>query len=491
MSPRAALYGCLVVILVLVGSVALGGYLVHTRLERSATALNSHLEPGKDKLGELMDSVHDHQLRYLDSADRVGPNYAGSWWYQDQVVRSRASELIDLLGPYPVLAKPARQLDLAVDSWLAGDPRNSNAPLQRIENAAAETDTLINKVRADVRADAADDRDIFLVHSAASTGALLLSALVISHRVSRRIILPLSTLEQQLRRTADEPLDTPAPGTLPGWPARLSEEAQRLHLRLRELQWESRRDHEALEQNGESALGLNRILTAQGSAGPGVVAHGEMTAAEGILAGDYFDTVTLPDDSTALILGDVSGHGVQAGLLAVQLKGAVITALRLGLGLEAATFAAWSMLTDEEERFSTLALVRIDPRTGSLQWLNAGHDEPLLRRANGAVERLSTTGPLVSSLIPGTAEPWEARTTRFAPGDLVVLTTDGLTEARNPAGAEFGEDAVSDCVRSLPDGTSPGGAVRALYLAAERHGTDWRRDDITIVAAALRDQPAT
>ncbi|WP_371476676.1 PP2C family protein-serine/threonine phosphatase [Kitasatospora sp. NBC_00315] len=469
--------------------VAMGGYLIHTRLERSADALNSHLEPGKDKLGELMDSVHEHQLRFLNTTDRLPATHAGSWWYQGQEVRDRSSELILLLDPYPGLKQPAQRLGLAVDSWLAADPRTGDAPLQRIENVAAATDALINEVRAHVRADAADDRDIFLLYSAASTGALLLSALVISHRVSRRIILPLSSLEQQLRRTATDPPDTPAPNPVPGWPARLSEDAERLHLRLRELHWESRRDQEALEQNGESALGLNRILTAQGTAGPGVSACGEMVAAEGILAGDYFDTIALPDDSTALILGDVSGHGVQAGLLAVQLKGAVVTALRLGLGLEAAAFAAWSMLADEEERFSTLALIRIDPRTGSLQWLNAGHEEPLLRRRDGALERLATTGPLVSSLIPGTTEPWQARTTRFVPGDLVVVTTDGITEARSPTGTQFGEEAAGDCVRGLPHGTPPAEAVRALYLAVEQHGADWQRDDTTIVAATLRAAP--
>ncbi|MFD5086432.1 PP2C family protein-serine/threonine phosphatase [Kitasatospora sp. NPDC058406] len=141
-------------------------------------------------------------------------------------------------------------------------------------------------------------------------------------------------------------------------------------------------------------------------------------------------------------------------------------------------------MLDEEERFATAVAVLLDPATGSVEWVNAGHEPPVLRRAGAALDELHVTGPLVCSLTTYSCGAWETGRTMLGPGDLLVCHTDGLSEARNGDGDLLGGDAVRRVLRELPRPT-PQEAVRALHLAADRHDTDWTRDDITILAAAL------
>ncbi|MEU8762691.1 SpoIIE family protein phosphatase [Streptomyces sp. NPDC048659] len=94
----------------------------------------------------------------------------------------------------------------------------------------------------------------------------------------------------------------------------------------------------------------------------------------------------LPDGTTVLIQGDVAGHGTHAGLLALQIKSAVVAVLRLDPDPRAAAAAAWAIVAPEDERFTTLVISVLAPRGERLAWLNAGHEIVLLRRADGTVE---------------------------------------------------------------------------------------------------------
>jgi serine phosphatase RsbU (regulator of sigma subunit) len=179
---------------------------------------------------------------------------------------------------------------------------------------------------------------------------------------------------------------------------------------------------------------------------------------------------------------------VQAGLTSVTVKGRISTALSLGHRPHEAVRAAWDVLTTEDERFVTLAVAVLDPTAGTLQWVNAGHEPPLLRRADGTIERLDATGPLVSSMIDPSGRPWDTARTHLAPGDLLVLATDGLSEARNAQGEEFGTDRIEQALRAMT-ATDPQSAIAGLYGAADRHGIDWQRDDVTVLAARVTPGP--
>ncbi len=106
----------------------------------------------------------------------------------------------------------------------------------------------------------------------------------------------------------------------------------------------------------------------------------------------------------------------------------------------------------------------------------------------GLVERLESTGPLVSPVITPAENSWALRRSRFHPGDLLVMTTDGLTEARGDKGPRFGERQLEELMHGMSS-TEPLAVVRALYLAAERYGIDWQRDDVTVLAAAFEGGP--
>ncbi|MET9932603.1 MULTISPECIES: PP2C family protein-serine/threonine phosphatase [unclassified Streptomyces] len=313
---------------------------------------------------------------------------------------------------------------------------------------------------------------------------LLVAAVVAAVVLQRRYLTPAGVLARRLRRAAsgDASVAEPPPGSGRGWIGRLSKEAEGVRERLAVSQRESRRNEEALVQIGPAVKGLHEILASCEEPGPGIVVAGDVRAAEGLIAGDYLGAVALPDGSTAVFLGDVCGHGVDAGLLAVRLKSVLTVGLRLDTDLDASVRAVHHALAGEE-CFTTLAVVVLDPENSTLTWVNAGHGEPFLRRADGTVRRLETTGPLVHPFLEAPPGTWQSRTVRFDPGDLLVLSTDGLTEGRRHDGEEFGEQRVSRVLAGLGDPT-PSAAVTALYTAVEHFAIDWTRDDISLLAAA-------
>jgi len=253
--------------------------------------------------------------------------------------------------------------------------------------------------------------------------------------------------------------------------------------RMRQL-WESRRDRETLRQQASAAAGLRGLLLPLGTPGAGMDASASLVPAEGVLAGDFYDTLTLPGGRTGLLLGDVTGHGVDAGTLAGRVKCAMLSALYLGNDAGTAIRAARTALSDDDERFVTLAVVIVDPVRRTLEWANAGHEPPLVRRADGDVVELCATGVLVSAIVTDIDTEWDVRRTGFGPGDLLVLYTDGLTEARNRRGEEFGDARVVAALRETPVPTAAG-AVDRLNRRLLEHGVDWTHDDVTIVAATV------
>ncbi len=314
--------------------------------------------------------------------------------------------------------------------------------------------------------------------------ALLVAGVVAAVVLQRRYLTPAGALARRLRRAAsgDASVAGPPPRGGRGWIGRLTEEAEGVRERLAMSQHESLRNREALVQVGPAVQGLHEILTSCEEPGPGIVVTGDVRAAEGLIAGDYLGAVPLSDGSTAVFLGDVCGHGVAAGLLAVQLKSVLTVGLRLDADLDSLMRAVHQALADEE-CFTTLVVAVLDPERSTLTWANAGHEEPFLRRTDGTVERLETTGPLIHPFLQAPPGTWQTRTIRFGPGDLLVLSTDGLTEGRRHDGEEFGEQRASRVLAGLDDPT-PSAAVTALYASAERFPVDRGRDDISLLAAA-------
>ncbi|MDX1531488.1 MAG: PP2C family protein-serine/threonine phosphatase, partial [Rhodothermales bacterium] len=171
-----------------------------------------------------------------------------------------------------------------------------------------------------------------------------------------------------------------------------------------------------------------------------IAAHAQPAS---ILSGDYYDFFSAPDGAQGIALADVMGKGLPASMLMANLQ----ASLRI-LGPEhddldalAARLNGLFRYNLKLIRFISLFLLTVDAEAGLLRYCNAGHHPPLLwDGATGAVTRLDPTGPALG-IVP--APTFSARTLPFNPGDTLVLYTDGLVEARDPEGEEFGEARLS------------------------------------------------
>jgi phosphoserine phosphatase RsbU/P len=158
------------------------------------------------------------------------------------------------------------------------------------------------------------------------------------------------------------------------------------------------------------------------------------------VGGDYFDIVDLGGHRKAIVVGDVAGKGMPAALLMALLQGSLRTLVTAGLrGVPLITRLNEHLFANiPANRLITLFYAEVGS-DGPLQFVNAGHNPPLLLRASGAVETLPATGVALGIL--GDA-CYEAADTAFGPGDRLVLYTDGITEASNPRDEEFGEERL-------------------------------------------------
>src|SRR5882757_3012500 len=160
------------------------------------------------------------------------------------------------------------------------------------------------------------------------------------------------------------------------------------------------------------------------------------------VGGDYYDFVPYEDGRLALVVGDVSGKGLPAALMMSSLQARVQmlkeTAPDPGVAVRTLN---WS-LTERCPlgKFITFFYGLLDPATGVLEYSNAGHNYPLVLRTSGVVEQLKGNG-LVMGLFASVE--YEVRRTVLAPGELLALYSDGVTEASTDDGKEFGEDGLA------------------------------------------------
>jgi sigma-B regulation protein RsbU (phosphoserine phosphatase) len=213
---------------------------------------------------------------------------------------------------------------------------------------------------------------------------------------------------------------------------------------------------------------------------PGFRLAGYMHSAEGVVAGDWWDAIRRPDGSLALVVADVSGHGAGSAITAVRVRSVLRTALRTGAALDEAVRVAAAACA-EDDNFVTAIILNVDRTTGMITWCNAGHHPAITVTRDKDSALCEPTGPLISSL----GGDWSVRTRFFSPGDVVVAFTDGLVESRNAEGEELESAAVGQLIRAMdgPVRENPGELITRLMAQARHRAVDWRRDDVTIIAA--------
>jgi serine phosphatase RsbU (regulator of sigma subunit) len=247
------------------------------------------------------------------------------------------------------------------------------------------------------------------------------------------------------------------------------------HLELQRREQRRTRD---LEQAAEIQRG---ILPAEPPEVDGLEVAGHNAPCRTV-GGDYYDFIRYPDGRLALVLGDVAGKGMAAAMLMSNLQPRVQL-----LTEDPPPLAELITRLDRSlyrycpsNRFITLFMCVVDPVTGEVAYCNAGHNPALLVRASGRVEPLEAVGTVLG-ILPHVG--YEERRERLEMGDLIVVYSDGVTEATGKDGSEFGQRRLADLVVDRRSDTVP-----EIVRAVKRALRDWcasdvAEDDVTLVVA--------
>lgn len=198
------------------------------------------------------------------------------------------------------------------------------------------------------------------------------------------------------------------------------------------------------------------------------------------IGGDYYDFIPRADGKMLIALGDVSGKGTAAALLMSSLHAAIHAQVATHRALDETVSSVNQYLADNTptNRFVTLFMAELEPQTGCLRYINAGHNPPLIGRADGSVIQLSSGGfPL--GIMPG-AE-FEVGETRLQPGEALVVYSDGVSEAVNLREEEFGLDRLTEVVRRNLTASASGLRDRVESALSAFTQTAPANDDITLV----------
>lgn len=208
------------------------------------------------------------------------------------------------------------------------------------------------------------------------------------------------------------------------------------------------------------------------------------TRPQNSVAGDYYDaffpTATAAEGGKLmLVVADVAGKSVPAALLMATMQASLRTVAGDDAPLDALVArlnryaSAYSL---DGRRFTTAILGLYDPATGELTYVNAGHNAPVLRRASSTMEFLDKGGVPLGIL--ASAE-YETGTVVLGPGDTLIMFTDGVVEAFNAAGDEFGNGRWLNAIRNLPAGTAGQSLQFLMRQVDDFVGATRQSDDIT------------
>jgi sigma-B regulation protein RsbU (phosphoserine phosphatase) len=200
------------------------------------------------------------------------------------------------------------------------------------------------------------------------------------------------------------------------------------------------------------------------------------------VGGDLFDVATMDDGRVLLVIADVSGKGVSAGLFMAVAKTLLGVARTHGKTANGVIEFLNNQLSANNDAlmFVTMFLAMFDPLTGELAYSNAGHNPPLIKRRNGRVEPLAGRHGPALAIAGGATYACETRTLRD--GDLLLLYTDGITEAQDASESLFSETRLAACLTKSAAGTAGEAGTAVIDAVAKFQGAAPQFDDITLLA---------
>ncbi len=207
------------------------------------------------------------------------------------------------------------------------------------------------------------------------------------------------------------------------------------------------------------------------------------------VGGDYYDFLALGRERLGLVIGDISGKGIAAALLMANLQANLRSQCAMAIDEPQRLLQSINRLFCEntpDGAYATFFFSEYDDQAGRLRYANCGHLSALLLRSAGQVERLDSTATVL-----GLFKEWDCAVTEtyLSAGDVLALYTDGVTEASNVDGEEFGEQRLLDCLqlhRELPSHLVVGNVIEEV----RRHSPYEQQDDITLVVAKCKPDDA-
>ncbi len=202
------------------------------------------------------------------------------------------------------------------------------------------------------------------------------------------------------------------------------------------------------------------------------------------VGGDYYDFLALPEGKLGIAIGDVSGKGIAAALMMASLQASLRgEATRAPENLAAAVSSINRLVYEasSSNRYATFFYGQYDPAQGRFDYVNAGHNPPMLFHGAGentTVTRLEPGGTVIGLL---ESSRYEQGSVRLGPGDVLIAFTDGISEAMDPNDEEWGEDRLIDAIRGCSI-SSAQQLLECVFDAATRFaGTAPQHDDMTLV----------
>lgn len=257
------------------------------------------------------------------------------------------------------------------------------------------------------------------------------------------------------------------------------------------LEWRRQAHAEKLEAERRAAQELEIAKQVQARLFPQIKPELKTVEYAGIclqarqVGGDYFDFLNLGPERLGLIIGDVSGKGIAAALLMANLQASLRSQSALAFDDPEALLRSVNRLfydNSSDHAYASLLFADYDDATRRLRYANCGHLSGLLLRSDGKVELLHSTSTLL-----GMFSDWDCamREHELSPGDVLALYTDGLTEACNECGEEFGEQGLMKLLgqhRELPCQA----LLTAIVDGVRRFSPQEQQDDITAIVAKFK-----
>lgn len=499
---------------VLVTSLVADVWFIQER-SRYARRLDHQLSPAREALNQVSQGLVDQETGERGYVITHDPSFLEPYVVGQRVVDDGLRELERLLGEDAVLGAAVDRLEARVSAWrqVGAEYEIDAVRAGRFEEAAALVSSGTGRGLFDqARMELAGLREAVIAEQVEVDGRLrgirqVLSGLTVAGAMSgmallglgasllsRWVLRPLQVLGKAVRAVAAGDLrrSIPAPG--PPELAQLGSDVEAMRQRVLAEVDEANKARDALSQRGMVVLSLSERLHPDRAATPaGIRVATRWRPASGVVAGDWCDVVPLGPGRCAVVLFDVAGHGAEAGIFALRTKELALAALDIGCSPGEALAWIAARLGDTDERFLTGVIAEVDDDRGTLRYASAGHP-PLIMVDGDRADLLGLTGPLVGPALG--PQVWGTVEMDLPPSAFVVVCSDGVLEARDAEGEEFGLDRLASVVAKAEGGADdPTGDAEALAERCLEALEDFRagddHDDVTLVVfgRAVRDRP--